>query len=66
MSIAANYSAQKSVVDGIEVVRLADGARHAEVAIAPSLGNLAYEFKVNGKNVLWLPYETVAEMQAKP
>ena len=42
MSIAANYSAQKAVVDGIEIVRLADAARHAEVAIAPSLGNLAY------------------------
>jgi aldose 1-epimerase len=66
MSIAANYSAQKAVVDGIEVVRLADAARHAEVAIVPSLGNLAYEFKVNGKNVFWLPYETLAEMQARP
>ncbi len=66
MSIAANYSAQKTVVDGIEVVRLADAARHAEVAIAPSLGNLAYEFKVNGKNAFWLPYATLAEMQAKP
>jgi aldose 1-epimerase len=66
MSIAADYSAQKAVVDGIEVVRLADAARHAEVAVAPSLGNLAYEFKVNGKNVLWLPYATLAEMKAKP
>jgi len=66
MSIAANYSAQKTVVDGIQVVRLADAARHAEVAIAPSLGNLAYEFKVNGKNAFWLPYATLAEMQAKP
>jgi aldose 1-epimerase len=66
MSIAANYSAQKAVVDGIEVVRLADTARHTEVAIAPSLGNLAYEFKVNGKNAFWLPYETLAEMKARP
>jgi len=66
MSIAANYSAQKAVVDGIEVVRLSDAARHAEVALVPSLGNLAYEFKVNGKNAFWLPYATLAEMQAKP
>lgn len=66
MSIAANYSAEKAVVDGIEVVRLADAARHAEVSIVPSLGNLAYEFKVNGKNALWLPYKTLAEMKAKP
>jgi aldose 1-epimerase len=66
MSIAANYSAQKVVVEGIDVVRLADAARHAEVSIAPSLGNLAYEFNVNGKNAFWLPYKTLAEMQAKP
>jgi len=66
MSIAANYSAQKAVVDGIEVVRLADAAHHAEVAIAPSIGNMAYEFRVNGKNVFWLPYETLAQMKAKP
>ena len=66
MSIAADYSAQKAVVDGIEVVRLAHAAHNTEVAIAPSLGNLAYEFKVNGKNVLWLPYQTLAELKAKP
>ena len=62
MSIAANYSTQKAVADGIEVVRLTDAARHAEVALAPSLGNLAYEFKVNGKNIFWLPYGTLGEM----
>ncbi len=66
MSIAANYSAQKAVVDGIDVVRLSDTAHRMEVSIVPSLGNLAYEFKVNGKNVLWMPYETLGEMKAKP
>jgi len=66
MSIAANYSAGRAVVDGVEVVRLADTAHHAEVSIAPSLGNLAYEFKVNGKDVLWMPYKTLAELKAKP
>jgi aldose 1-epimerase len=66
MSTAANYSAQKAVMDGIEVVLLADAVHHAEVAIAPSIGNMAYEFKVNGKNAFWLPYETLAELKAKP
>jgi aldose 1-epimerase len=66
MSVAANYSTNRAVVDGIEVVLLADAARHAEVGIAPSLGNLAYKFKVNGKNALWLPYESLAEMKARP
>jgi aldose 1-epimerase len=66
MSIAANYSAGNAVVDGIDVVRLADAAHHAEVFIAPPLGNMAYEFNVNGKNALWLPYKTLGEMKAKP
>ncbi len=66
MSFAANYSAQRTVVDGIEVVRLTDAARHAEVAVAPSLGNMAYEFQVNGKDAFWFPYKTLGEMQAKP
>jgi len=66
MSLAANYSAKRAVVDGIEVVQLADAAHHAEVSIAPSLGNLAYEFNVNSKNVFWLPYKTLGEMKAHP
>lgn len=66
VSFAANYSATKAVVDGIEVVRLADAAHHAEAAVAPSLGNLAYEFQVNGKNAFWLPYQTLGELKARP
>ena len=52
MCIAANYSARKTVVDGIEVVQLTDAAHHLEVSIAPSLGNMAYEMNAGGKNVL--------------
>jgi aldose 1-epimerase len=66
MSTAANYSASTAVVDGIQVVRLADAARRTEVSIAPSIGNMAYELKVNGKNAFWLPYETLGELKAKP
>ncbi len=66
MSTAANYSARKVVVEGIEVVRLADAAHHTEVSIAPSIGNLAYELKVNGKNAFWLPSESLSKLKAKP
>ena len=66
MSIAADYSAEKAVVDGIEVVRLSHAAHGMEVAIVPALGNMAYEFRVNGKDVLWLPYRSLAELKAKP
>lgn len=66
ISEAANYTAKKAVVDGIEVVQLSDVARGAEVSIAPSIGNLAYEFKVHGKNALWIPFDNLSEFRAKP
>jgi aldose 1-epimerase len=56
MASAANYTARKAVVDGFDVLRLSDAARGAEVSIVPAIGNIAYEFKVNGSNVLWAPY----------
>ena len=65
MSQAANYSARKTQVDGIEVVRLADAAHRTEVAIVPSVGNMAYEILVGGKNILWLPFSGPAELKAK-
>ncbi len=66
MSLAGNYSAERATVDGIEVIRLKDVARKIEVSIAPSLGNNAYEMKVNGKQVLWSPYKSLKEFQEKP
>jgi len=66
MSLAQNYTAQKAVVDGIEVVRLADAARQTEVSIVPSIGNQAYEMKVKGKNVFWVPFSSLGEFKAKP
>jgi len=64
--LAANYTARKTVVDGVEVVQLADSAGRAEVSIAPSVGNMAYEYKVAGKNFLWFPYHSPAEMRDDP
>ncbi len=65
-TVAANYTARKTVVDGVEVVQLADTARRAEVSIATSVGNMAYEFKVAGENFLWFPYHSPAEMRDDP
>lgn len=62
---AQPYSARKVMVDGEEMVRIEDAARKIEVAIAPSAGNLAWEFKVNGKNLLWLPYASLADRKTK-
>jgi aldose 1-epimerase len=67
MSTAAdNYSAERAVVDGIQIIRLKDAARKTEVSIVPSIGNNAYEMKVNGKDVLWSPYKTLKELAEKP
>ena len=66
MSPAANYSAAKSSDHGIEIVRLADAAHQTEVAIVPSVGNMAYEMKVKGQNILFGPFQNVSELKAKP
>ncbi len=66
MSNAQNYQAGKAVVDGIEVVRLTEAARQTEVSIVPSIGNQAYEMKVRGQNILWVPFSTLSEWKAKP
>jgi aldose 1-epimerase len=52
---AANYSARQTTRDGLDVVVLADSVRHTEVTILPSIGNMAYQMKVNGKDVLNAP-----------
>lgn len=66
MTQAANYSAQRTTTDGVEIVRLADAAHHIEVSIAPSVGNIAYDLRVNGKPILVAPSGTLAEWKAKP
>jgi aldose 1-epimerase len=66
MTNAANYSAGKITDHGLEAVRLTDAAHKTEVSIVPSVGNIAYEMKVNGKNILFLPAENVGELKAKP
>jgi aldose 1-epimerase len=66
MSQAANYSAKTALVEGVEVVQLADAAHKTELTVLPSVGNIAYRMMVNGKNALWVPYEKLSEMKAKP
>jgi aldose 1-epimerase len=66
MSHAANYSAKTALVEGVEVVQLADAAHKTELTVLPSVGNIAYRMIVNGKNALWDPYEKLIEMKAKP
>ncbi len=66
MSEAPNYSAARLSLDGVEVVRLTDARHRTEVSIAPAIGNIAFEMKVSGTNVFWMPCASVAEFKAKP
>ena len=58
------YSAHTAVVDGIEVVQLTDATLEMQVSLAPPVGNIAYEFSVSGRNLLWFPYSGPAELRA--
>ncbi|WP_180540587.1 aldose 1-epimerase [Nevskia soli] len=66
MTFAANYQAQTSQQDGIDIVRLTDTAHHTEVLIVPSFGNNAYSMKVNGHEILYLPARSLTDWKAKP
>src|SRR6266446_2919182 len=61
-SAAAEYSAR---TDG-EVVRLEDSAHQIRVSIVPRVGNVAFEMRVKGKNVLRFPHADVEEFRSRP
>jgi aldose 1-epimerase len=46
-----------------EVIRLSEAAGEVEVSIAPSIGNMAFEMKVRGRNILSFPFPTLEEMR---
>ena len=62
----ASFTARQISVDGVPVVRLADSARGIEVSILPSLGNIASEMKIHGKNILYFPDGKLSDFQKKP
>jgi aldose 1-epimerase len=59
---AQRYSAAR---DG-EVVRLTDRTADIVVSIMPSAGNIAFEMRVKGHNVLRFPHGSLAEFKARP
>jgi aldose 1-epimerase len=65
MTLAQNYKAEKATDRGVPVVRLTDSASGVEVAIAPSIGNMAYEMNVHGHNILWTP-APIDDLQKSP
>lgn len=63
---AQNYTATEASNHEIPVVHLTDASHAVEVSIVPSVGNIAYEMKVHGKNILHFPFADIAEFQRKP
>jgi aldose 1-epimerase len=61
-SALAQYTARR---EG-EVVRLEDSAHQIRVSIVPSVGNVAFEMRVKGENVLRFPYADLADFRARP
>jgi len=59
------YTAQKLVVDSIETIQLTDAAHGIELSICPSVGNIAYDMRVNGKPILMSP-PALSEWKLKP
>jgi aldose 1-epimerase len=56
------YSAERFVDNGVTIVRLTDATRGAQVSVASSIGNRAYEFRVKGENFLYFPFHHPAEL----
>jgi aldose 1-epimerase len=61
--LAETYSTDKRTVDSIETIRLSDPAHSIEVSICPSIGNIAYDMRVNGKPILMSPPNLTAWKQ---
>jgi len=66
MTQAANYQVHQVVTDGIDVVQLSDALHGAEVLVAPPVGNMAYRYRNGGEDVLYFPFNSPAELRAKP
>ena len=58
----AQYSARR---DG-EVIHLEDSAHQIRASIVPSVGNVAFEMRVKGQNVLYFPYADIAAFRSHP
>jgi aldose 1-epimerase len=61
-AVAQPYSAHRES----DIVRLEDAKSQTTVGILTSVGNIAFEMKVKGHNVLRWPYASLDEFKAKP
>ncbi|HEV2136703.1 MAG TPA: aldose 1-epimerase [Terracidiphilus sp.] len=50
-----SFSFEKRTVEGHAAYHLFDGRRNMELRVVPEIGNWIYQFRVNGKDVLFAP-----------
>ena len=67
LALAAPVAAQQySARQTGDVVELRDAKHDTTVSIVPSVGNIAFDMKVKGHNILRWPYASIEEFKAKP
>src|SRR6267143_1482029 len=59
---AAEYSIRRHD----DVIQLEDATSQIVVSVAPAAGNLVFEMKVKGQNVLRFPYGSLDEFRSRP
>jgi aldose 1-epimerase len=47
-----------------DVIRLEDELSQIVVSISPSAGNIVFEMRISGRDVLWFPYDSVDDFKA--
>jgi aldose 1-epimerase len=63
---APGFAQQYTARQRGDVVELQDTKHQTTVSIVPSVGNIAFEMKVKGHNILRWPFASVEEFKAKP
>lgn len=66
LPLAAAAQPRYTAVKEGDVVKLSDRTTDTVVSILPSLGNMAFEMKVHGQNVLRYPHSTIEEFRKAP
>ena len=60
----AATEAQHSASRAGDIVRLEHGPSRTSVSISPSAGNVVFEMRIDGHNVLWFPFDSIEEFKA--
>ena len=63
---STRYSAVTTDRQGVHIVSLTDAETHTTVSVVPSVGNIAFELIVNGKNAFYFPSTSLSAYAEQP